>query len=478
MRHWMSWMAIMASVLMSVEGVQAETLKLKLRSIQGNGKAEPLVRVFKEEQWEANQTAVIVCDVWDLHHCLNAVRRLEEFAPRLNDVLNAARDKGAVIIHAPSDCMPAYANHAARRRAIAAPAANKPAASKDGLVSDYSWCSRTDLESTYPIDQSDGGEDDDPDEHAAWAAKLKALGRNPGTPWKTQSSLITIDGNKDYISDRGDEIQNVLQQHGIKNVILTGVHCNMCVLGRPFGLRQMRRHGLNVVLMRDLTDSMYSPKSWPYVDHFTGHDLVIDHVEKTVCATITSDQLLGGNPFRWKKDTRPKTDPLKPIPIPEVPIDLRKQWTLQRPGIEVGKLNAGESQWVRAALFVPEKSTDWVTEGGVSGLWFNRKGPQGARLWVNGTEVAQPESDKSTSSQQKFFMPKEKLNVEDYNLVVLKLAEPSVGELTIGTGALAKAISGAWQVRIGDSAEFSNIPLPAKFGIGPDAVIWTKPISK
>ena len=29
------------------------------------------------EKWNPEETAVVVCDVWDLHHCLNAVRRLE-----------------------------------------------------------------------------------------------------------------------------------------------------------------------------------------------------------------------------------------------------------------------------------------------------------------------------------------------------------------------------------------------------------------
>src|SRR5688500_19704306 len=28
-----------------------------------------------EESWDPKKTAIIVCDVWDSHHCLNAVRR-------------------------------------------------------------------------------------------------------------------------------------------------------------------------------------------------------------------------------------------------------------------------------------------------------------------------------------------------------------------------------------------------------------------
>ena len=54
---------------------------------------------------------------------------------------------------------------------------------------------------------------------------------------------------------------NLLEQRGIENVILLGVHTNMCVLGRPFGIRQMVYQGKNVVLVRDLTDAMYNPAS-------------------------------------------------------------------------------------------------------------------------------------------------------------------------------------------------------------------------
>lgn len=274
------------------------TLQYQLESSPGSGRFHQYTR---QQKWKPEETAIIVCDVWDLHHCLNAVRRLEQFAPRLDAVLKKARSQGVTIIHSPSDCMPSYEDHPARQRAIHAPQAA-------WVPHDVgSWCSviPTEERASYPIDQSDGGEDDDPEEHARWAAQLKALGRNSGTPWKTQSELITIDEGRDYISDQGDEVWNVLEARGIKNVILTGVHLNMCVLGRPFGLRQMARNGKNVVLMRDMTDVMYSPKRWPYVSHLTAIDLVVDHVERFICPTITSDQIIGGVPFRFAEDHRP-----------------------------------------------------------------------------------------------------------------------------------------------------------------------------
>jgi type 1 glutamine amidotransferase len=63
--------------------------------------------------------------------------------------------------------------------------------------------------------------------------------------------------------------------------------------------------GKNVVLMRDMTDTMYNPASAPFVSHFTGTDLIVEHIEKWVCPTITSDQVIGGESFVFKNDSRP-----------------------------------------------------------------------------------------------------------------------------------------------------------------------------
>lgn len=301
------WQAICQATLMTGIILLAELpgraadLSLELRSQTENPAGSGTYRTqLLKETWNPAQSALIVCDVWDYHHCLNAVRRVEEFGPRLNEVVKKARSQGVTIIHSPSSCMAAYADHPARARAVNTPqAVNLP---KDI----GQWCKQIPAEERgiYPIDQTDGGEDDDLQEHAAWAAKLTAMGRNPKAPWKKQADLIEIDPTRDYISDKGEEVWSILEQRGIKNVILTGVHTNMCVLGRPFGLRQMAKNGKHVVLMRDMTDTMYNPARWPYVSHFAGTDLIVRHIERYVAPTMTSDQFLGGKPFRFSGDKR------------------------------------------------------------------------------------------------------------------------------------------------------------------------------
>jgi len=270
------------------------TLRRRVETSANSGQFQATTRT---ERWDAARTAVIVCDMWDLHHCKNAVTRVKEVAPRMNQLLEDARKRGALIIHAPSSCMGPYENHPARARARKAPkAANLPS----GIGQ---WCDKIPAEEKgkYPIDQSDGGEDDDPAEHQQWARHLADMGLDPRAPWKRETEALKIH-DEDAITDSGVEVWNLLEERGINNVMLMGVHVNMCVLGRPFGLRQMAKNGKNVVLVRDLTDSMYNPAAWPNVNHYRGTDLIIEHIEKFVCPTVTSDQIIGGKPFVFSGD--------------------------------------------------------------------------------------------------------------------------------------------------------------------------------
>jgi nicotinamidase-related amidase len=234
--------------------------------------------------WQPGQTAVVICDMWDQHWCKGATARVAEMAPRVNQVVGVLRQRGVLIIHCPSDTMKFYEGTAGRKLAQAAPKVSTK-------VPLQGWCSLDKVkEPPLPIDDADGGCDDQP--QCAQAS-----------PWRRQIATIEI-REGDAITDSA-EAYNLMHQRGITNVIVMGVHQNMCVLGRPFSIRQMVYQGQNVVLMRDLTDSMYNSRSRPRVDHFIGNDLVRWHIEKYWCPTITSDQILGGRPFRFAADTQP-----------------------------------------------------------------------------------------------------------------------------------------------------------------------------
>jgi nicotinamidase-related amidase len=263
------------------------TLRSRVRSKSKAADGPAFQQREKQARWKAKETAIIICDMWDDHWCRSAARRVVELAGPMNDVVKTARSQGIFIIHAPSSVVSFYQNTPQRQLALKAPFAKtpKPLSATDRWGTAWCWPD-PDHEGALPIDDSDMGCD----------CPQKCTIREA---WTRQIASLDI-GPDDAITDNGQETYNLLQARGIKNVILMGVHLNMCVLGRPFAIRQMVRMGKNVVLMRDLTDTMYDPRQYPYVSHFRGTELMVEHVEKYWCPTITSTALTGKDPFRFR----------------------------------------------------------------------------------------------------------------------------------------------------------------------------------
>ena len=247
----------------------AGTLRLMLR--QRHEEAGKVKVTEASIDWKASETAIIICDMWDDHYCKLAAQRVGVMAPKMNDVLSAARGHGVMVIHAPSGTLDLYEGTPYRLRMKQAKMSKPP-------VDLMSWCHLDPKkEPPLPVDTSKQSCDDP----VIGPAVRRFTRQHPGL------DIIGYDG----ISDNGQEIYNFLVQEGIDNVVLMGVHTNMCVLGRPFGIRQMARLGKNVVLARDLTDAMYDPRQPPFVSHTRGTEMVIEHIEKYWCPSIVGADL-------------------------------------------------------------------------------------------------------------------------------------------------------------------------------------------
>lgn len=276
--------AVAAAVVASTAGADLADGKLVLHTRSRPtelGRDAPGELVYKTVEWEAEKTAIIICDVWNTMKCKIPADRVAELAARINEVVEAARKLGVLIVHAPSGTMDFYKNTRARQRCLDAPKAETPVPLEWNHLN-------PEREAPLPIDDSDGG----------WEGPLA----DGPPPQSRQHPAIKI-ADEDAIGD-GPEIFYLLEQRGIENVILTGVHTNMCVLGRPFGIRQLTYLGKNVLLLRDLTDSLYNPEMPPKVSHYRGTELVIEHVEKYWCPTVTSTDFIEKAPFRFKGDRR------------------------------------------------------------------------------------------------------------------------------------------------------------------------------
>ena len=211
------------------------------------------------------RSAILVCDMWDAHWCRTAAERSALLAERIDALLKAARNAGARIVHSPSGTLKRYEGTPQRQRMTDLP-----------LVDPPEPLDLPDVE--LPIDDSDGGCD--------------TGGCQRHRPWRRQHSAIEIAG-EDVISEDGVEIYSMLSYAGVDTLFFSGVHVNMCVLDRSFGIKQMARWGIDCVLVRDLTDSMYNPSRPPYVSHDEGTRLVVEHIEKHWCPTTTSSDLAG-----------------------------------------------------------------------------------------------------------------------------------------------------------------------------------------
>lgn len=252
--------------------------ELALR-VRGADAADGSATVLRRA-WNAGRAAVVICDMWDAHHCRSAAARVAEMAPRIDEVARALRARGALIVHAPAGCMDFYRGTPARLRAENAPRVPAPV--------HIDWNDWNPLrESGLPATLAEPGA-------CSCDSAEPCGGGGPPYPWTRQIASIHIDPD-DVVTDDGAELFSLLEARGIGDVVVTGVHTNVCVLGRPYGIRQLVYLGKQPILCRDLTDAFHrDPRG-----HAWGTERVVRHIERWWCPSVTSDQLAGGAPFRF-----------------------------------------------------------------------------------------------------------------------------------------------------------------------------------
>jgi nicotinamidase-related amidase len=208
--------------------------------------------------------ALVICDVWDRHWSSGATDRVNSLAPRIDNFCRELRDAGALIVHAPSETIGAYTGTPARQRI-------------EGVIKEGppEYVAIPPL----PIDAEGGGSDSEdsfPPETQVWSR---------------QHDAIMIDDSCDVVTDDGGELATYLRASGRRTVLVAGVHTNMCILERSFGLRALVGWGFSAALVADLTDAMYDPARSPYVSHEEGTELVVRYIEAFVAPTTTSPDM-------------------------------------------------------------------------------------------------------------------------------------------------------------------------------------------
>ena len=301
-------------------------LRSRVETIQGSGVWKEVV----QQKWvRVDQTAILIIDMWDKHWCSVATERIETLAPVMNSVIEVAREEGVQIIHAPSRTMSYYKNdtHRELMKAFSHPAAPKSVNTIELPplpISEHPRTRSIGYDRNHLIETERGvrriGVIDKSTNVSASGCEYE----RPRVVWTKEHPSIEIKGS-DVISDSKTEIYNFLKHKGITNLIVMGVHANVCVISGPVGVRNMLGLGFDVVLVRDLTDVIYSPQMPPYVSHDEALDMVVEYVEKYLCPSILSVDILRTYSERDRKVESPPSRQVEWCCLNPISIQFSKE---------------------------------------------------------------------------------------------------------------------------------------------------------
>lgn len=210
------------------------------------------------EKVDPKRVGVIAVDVWNFHWCKTATMRVDAIVPRMNRALDAARALGMTVMLCPSDVVDNYVGYAQREAVFALPKLAVPSV----------------VNVTCPPVPDAGG----------CACGRERCAVNYG--WDGMHPALRI-AEADLMPDTQAEVYAICQKYGLTHLIYVGFHTQVCLLGKPMGLKAMKSAGLRCVLARDMTDAHpgYDPARNFTPDLNT--EQVVEHFEKHLSPTIS-----------------------------------------------------------------------------------------------------------------------------------------------------------------------------------------------
>jgi hypothetical protein len=236
----------------------------------------------REEAIDPKKTGVVVVDPWNFHWCKTATMRVDALIPRMNRSLEACRELGMTVMLCPSDVVDNYVGWPQREIVLAMEKRPEP--------------------TLHPI------ECPSPPDGGGCACGHDRCVTNYG--WDGMHPNLVI-GPDDLMPDTLQEVWTVCQDRELTHLIYMGVHTQVCLLGKPMGLRNLKSAGMQCILARDLTDAHpgYEPKQGFTPDLHTAD--VVAHFERYLAPTIMmSDELTKIG--KW--DPRALVDPVRITP--------------------------------------------------------------------------------------------------------------------------------------------------------------------
>jgi len=200
---------------------------------------------------------VVVVDMWNFHWCKTATMRVSALVPRMNGALDAARALGMTVMLCPSDVVDNYVGWPQRERIFAMPRHEVP-----------------------PLNNVECPPAQDPGGCACGPERCVV---NYGWDGMHPDLRIAPD---DLMPDSLQDVYSICKERGLTHLIYMGVHTQVCLLGKPMGLRNLKAAGLKCILARDLTDAHpgYDPAREFTPDLNTSQ--VVEHFERYLAPSV------------------------------------------------------------------------------------------------------------------------------------------------------------------------------------------------
>lgn len=195
-------------------------------------------------QWtlQADQTALVLVDCWDIHPYESHLERTNEICQTvLAPAADACRKAGISVIHAPSPTQarkyPQWSRYA-----------------DDALLFNEA------TEPDWPPAAFRSREDEYADFEKPVHPDLAQWRREKVEERKIVECLEPEDD--DFVIATGDQLHRLCHHREILHLIYGGFAANMCVPGRDYGTRAMNRRGYNIILLRDGTTAIEASETY------------------------------------------------------------------------------------------------------------------------------------------------------------------------------------------------------------------------
>jgi len=248
----------------------AGSIELVLQTRNENGSPR-----ITRERVDPKKTAIFAIDCWNYHWCRTWRNRAGSLMPRFNYSFDAARKLGMTLVFSPTNAMRDLHNSAPRKNTLSLPEQPLPALAN--LPDPYPHNLR------YGMCECGLGDD------CHYTNNVN--NQHPDLAMR----------DDEYIALTQQEAYNVLKHRGITHIIYTGFATNMCMWGKPTGMKYMRQFGFRCMVARDLTEAItrYAEESF---NPTRGTIEVIELIERDLAPTINMEETLrqahawGGDP--------------------------------------------------------------------------------------------------------------------------------------------------------------------------------------